>query len=217
MAIRSLLHADRFDTRCLAATLYDPTHCGGVLVSGLLTARGIETLLSDILQEPEIFQKAPESYLNARQDFSLFYAGEADEDALDRPPPALLTLRDQYAVLCRNLAPHAGFRTPGVPDSIAVQRYRRGSTGITSHRDQSCYINLISVFVLQGAAELGVSRTREGPDATVFHACAGDLLLLRAPRIPEERTLRPYHFVGSVLEERLSVVLRERTPARVLS
>jgi hypothetical protein len=87
---------------------------------------------------------------------------------------------------------------------VAVQKYPQGSIGLTLHRDESRYVNLISIFVLKGEAPFLVSLDRDLSCPIATHTRAGDLVLLRAPRGMEnvtEKRLRPFHAVGQVLEE----------------
>ncbi|MDJ0943048.1 MAG: hypothetical protein QNJ30_06270 [Kiloniellales bacterium] len=97
----------------------------------------------------------------------------------------------------------AGFRL----NDLIVQRYRRGSFGITPHRDHLGYRGLVALVTLCGAAPFFVCADRAGSGAREVPAPPGHLLLMRAPGYLPDRP-RPFHFLGAVTEARLSLGLR---------
>jgi len=113
-------------------------------------------------------------------------------------------LRDSYELLVRE----SGFQDIKF-NSVSFQKYKEGSIGITPHRDGLKYINLISVFVLGGEAPFYICKDREGTDKTYLGSSPGSLILLRAPRKPEEKDFRPLHSVGRVGKERYTIGLRQ--------
>ncbi len=137
-----------------------------------------------------------------RQDFDV---------ALDFPPDS--SFRSLAAALggrlleALALAPRlddpAGFRL----NDLILQRYRRGSFGITPHRDHVGYRGLVAIVTLRGAAPFFVCADRGGGAAREVPAPAGHLLLMRAPGYRSDRP-RPFHFLGEVTEARLSLGLR---------
>ena len=137
-----------------------------------------------------------------RQDFDV---------ALDFPPDS--PFRSLAAALgaqlreALSLAPcldePAGFRL----NDLILQRYRRGSFGITPHRDHVGYRGLVAIITLSGAAPFFVCADRAGRAAREIPAPPGHLLLMRAPGYGAPRP-RPFHFLGTVTEARLSLGLR---------
>lgn len=137
-----------------------------------------------------------------RQDFDV---------ALDFPPnnpihaftAALQALLAEALVLAPLLEEVPDFRL----NDLIVQRYRSGSFGITPHRDHLRYRGLVAIVTLRGAAPFFVCADRLGKDAREVPAGAGRLVLMRAPgyRAPDPR---PFHYLGNVTEERLSLGLR---------
>ena len=137
-----------------------------------------------------------------RQDFDV---------TLDFPPDsgfhvlaaALGGLLVQALALAPRLDDPAGFRL----NDLILQRYRRGSFGITPHRDHIGYRGLVAIITLRGAAPFFVCADRRGTAAREVPAPPGHLLLMRAPGYRSARP-RPFHFLGEVAEDRLSLGLR---------
>lgn len=133
---------------------------------------------------------------------------------LDNPIHAFTAALDTLLAEALVLAP----LLEEVPDfhlnDLIVQRYRHGSFGITPHRDHLRYRGLVAIVTLRGAAPLFVCADRQGKGAREVPAEPGRLVLMRAPgyRAPDPR---PFHYLGKVTEERLSLGLRydvERPP-----
>jgi len=78
---------------------------------------------------------------------------------------------------------------------------------IDAHRDESKYRNLISIISLSGETPFTLYQDRQTPIVT-YNCFPGNLIVLRAPRSIEEKSLRPIHSVGPVKKERYSVVIR---------
>jgi len=92
-------------------------------------------------------------------------------------------------------------------NDLIVQRYPRGSGGITPHRDHIAYRGLISVITLTGRCRFAVCSDRSGSDARAVAAPPGWLVLMRGPGL-YGRTDRPFHFVDRFETPRISVGLR---------
>ena len=167
-----------------------------------------KALLQEIHHHVKLFRPAQRKYLSACQEFSYFYIGEADDQRVSGDFKGLLALRDQYTHLYRSLQAPANFSVTARLNSVGVQKYPPGSIGITLHRDESRYVNLISIFVLKGKAPFLFSLDRNPSHAIVIQTGPGDLILLRAPRgasSPTEKRLRPFHAVGRVPQERITL------------
>lgn len=81
------------------------------------------------------------------------------------------------------------------PTEVAVQRYQPGSIGITPHRDQSRYAQLVAVITVAGSAPFTLCRNRAGDPIRTWQADPGSLVLLRGPGLAGEDG-RPMHLVG---------------------
>ncbi len=88
-----------------------------------------------------------------------------------------------------------------------VQRYPKGSFGITAHRDHLRYQGLVALVTLSGAARFCLCDDRAGRGARELPCPPGHLLLMRAPGFGGRRD-RPFHFLDRVTRPRLSLGLR---------
>lgn len=208
-----MFRQEAFNADQVFRELYDPAKPGAMVVRSFLDVDFRKILLQEIYHHGHLFRPAQRKYLNAYQEFSYFYIGEADEEHVQADFKTVFALRDRYADLYRSFQRPTNSSATCTLNSVAVQKYPQGSIGITLHRDASRYVNLISIFVLKGVALFLVSSDREPSHANAVHTAPGDLILLRAPRDREssaEKRLRPFHAVGGVLEERITLLLRER-------
>ncbi|MEE8500845.1 MAG: hypothetical protein V3S27_09760 [Kiloniellales bacterium] len=92
-------------------------------------------------------------------------------------------------------------------NDLVVQRYPKGSFGITAHRDHVRYQGLVAVVTLAGAARFFVCAERSGRGAREVPCPPGDLLLMRAPGFAG-RDDRPFHYLSDVTQPRLALGLR---------
>ncbi|MGH3900205.1 MAG: hypothetical protein ACRDTA_18575 [Pseudonocardiaceae bacterium] len=83
-----------------------------------------------------------------------------------------------------------------VPNEIAIQRYQPGSVGITPHRDQRRYAQLVAVITAAGSAPFTLCRNRAGDPIRTWRADEGSLVLLRGPGLAGDPDGRPMHLVG---------------------
>lgn len=108
---------------------------------------------------------------------------------------------DRYPVLtslCTEIARQVHWRgiPEWVPNEVAVQRYHPGSLGITPHRDQRRYAQLVAVITVAGSAPFTLCRNRDGDPIRTWQADAGSLVLLRGPGLAGNPDGRPMHLVG---------------------
>jgi hypothetical protein len=118
---------------------------------------------------------------------------ETFEIAIPRP--------DRYPVLssvCEELIRqvHEHGVPQWVPNEISIQRYRPGSVGITPHRDQRRYAQLVAVVTIAGSAPFTLCRNRAGDPIQIWQAHQGSLVLLRGPGLAGDPDGRPMHSVG---------------------
>ncbi len=92
-------------------------------------------------------------------------------------------------------------------NDVIVQRYPKGSLGITAHRDHLRYQGLVALVTLSGAARFCLCDDRAGRAARELPCPPGHLLLLRAPGFGGRRD-RPFHLLDRVTRPRLSLGLR---------
>ncbi len=92
-------------------------------------------------------------------------------------------------------------------NDLVVQRYPRGSLGITPHRDHVRYEGLVALITLSGTARFFICADRSGQDAREVPCPPGNLVLMRAPGFAGGRD-RPFHFVRDVTRPRLGLGLR---------
>jgi hypothetical protein len=122
-------------------------------------------------------------------------------------------LRDSFQELLERNLEEIGrypFETALNFNSMLLQRYERGSFGITPHRDRLSQINLVCVFVIGGRGRFYVCSDRSGRNAREINASAGNVILMRAPGLFGEADNRPFHYVTDIRERRYSFGLRQK-------
>jgi hypothetical protein len=123
---------------------------------------------------------------------------------LERQYPVLASLCHE---LVRQVHTH-GVRE-WVPNEVVIQRYQPGSVGITPHRDQRRYAQLVAVITVSGSAPFTLCRNREGDPIRTWQAEAGSLVLLRGPGLAGHPDGRPMHLVGGPISTpRTSIGIR---------
>ncbi len=138
-----------------------------------------------------------------RQDFDLTME-------IPKPNP----IRDLAASLDVAVAAASGLLDPNpLPDGVVfndliVQRYPKGSQGITPHRDHLRYTGLVVLVTLVGKVPFCVCADRSGGDPVEIAAPPGGAVLLAAPGFAGGRT-RPFHFLRPVTEPRVSLGIRQ--------
>lgn len=127
-------------------------------------------------------------------------------------------LERRYPVLgnlCQELVRqiHTHGMAEWTPNEVAVQRYQPGSIGITPHRDQRRYAQLVAVITVAGSAPFTLCRNRAGDPIRTWRAGEGSLVLLRGPGLAGEQDGRPMHLVGGPTgTPRISIGIRMDTP-----
>ena len=206
MGIEGCFRVKKFDPRVIAGELYNPDKIGGISIEGFLEEDFRLRLLEEIKQGHWI--KAKREYKKAVQDFHYFNLGEEDENPQSGFPLVNL-MKELYNQLYKALAREASFQTGGI-NSISVQKYLKGSLGITPHRDEARYKNLVSNFILEGEGDFCICEDREKSNSIRLVSGPGSLILMRAPRNSGEQDLRPMHYVDRVERERYIIGLRDK-------
>lgn len=93
--------------------------------------------------------------------------------------------------------------------NLVAQRYEVGPIGVSAHRDGKSFINLIAIFVLEGAGRFCVCDDREGNNPQLIRNEPGDLLLMRGTGFLGS-DYQPFHFVDNISERRTSFSLRQK-------
>ena len=101
------------------------------------------------------------------------------------------------------------FKTALKFNSMALQKYEKGSLGITPHRDGSKYINLICVFNIGGRGKFYLSSDRCGSQAKEIDASPGNVVFMKAPGFLGS-IVRPFHYVTDIEKTRYSFGLRQK-------
>ena len=194
--------------RDLAAAMEETRRIGAGTVRGALAPEARHGLVAAL--DSATFERAPERVGDVRQDFDLVVMKPGLAAAAPALSP-LLALAEEYAALLRAQAMSLDepWLADFMPTDIHVQRYGRGSAGISAHRDSRRFIKLISVFSLGSPAEFRLFRDRRGSPLRRYQLDCGDLLLLRAPGFAERPSAGPLHSVlGPTDEVRYSITLR---------
>tara|TARA_B100001971_G_C18039768_1_gene457019 strand:- start:29 stop:517 length:489 start_codon:yes stop_codon:yes gene_type:complete len=92
-------------------------------------------------------------------------------------------------------------------NDLIVQNYPPGCQGITPHRDHVRYRIVVAIFLLTGDGNFCTCDDRKGVGAKTIPAVPGDLLLMTAPGLVEEKP-GPLHFVNGVTRRRRTIGLR---------
>ena len=97
-------------------------------------------------------------------------------------------------------------------NDLIAQNYPPGCQGITPHRDHARYRIVVAIFLLTGDGNFCTCDDRKGVGAKTIPAVPGDLLLMTAPGLVEEKP-GPLHFVNGVTRRRRTIGLRYDTHA----
>lgn len=93
-------------------------------------------------------------------------------------------------------------------NSMILQKYHKGSTGITPHRDGLRYVNLVCIFIISGEGRFYICPDRSGSGSREVAASPGDVVLLKAPGFLGSRD-RPFHYVADIQTVRYTLGLRQ--------
>jgi hypothetical protein len=163
-----------------------------------------------LLEEAESYTYKPEDKVVGtgdkivRQQMSSFedFTGDSKYILLKHSFQSLL---DEYLTL---IEPYP-FETRLTFNSAVLQRYEKGSIGITPHRDGLSYINLVCLFIVEGRGRFFVCSDRSGRDSNEIDASPGNVILMRAPGFLYSKD-RPFHYVNDIQERRYVFGLRQK-------
>ncbi|MDO8508730.1 MAG: hypothetical protein Q7S27_03545 [Nanoarchaeota archaeon] len=196
-----MLNTHLFNPKKIAEELYNPENIGVLSINNFIDERVRQNLLEEISRAN--YRKAQSQYGNANQEFFYF-----EPDKEDRIFPITSLLKLSYLIPYNKLAQKANFQK--TKTEVFVQKYRKSSLGITPHKDNLAYRNLISIFILQGEGDFYVCSDREKTNPVKIDSPQGSVILMRAPRNIGEKNLRPMHYVENIRRERHVITLREK-------
>ncbi|MES3004836.1 MAG: hypothetical protein V4690_01835 [Patescibacteria group bacterium] len=99
---------------------------------------------------------------------------------------------------------------------LSLQKYGQSKKsdefGISPHRDQSAFVNLVVILLISGPSSFFICQDKQGNERREILAKPGDLILMRGGDFRCNLT-RPYHFVGKVKDPngRVSFSMRQVT------
>lgn len=91
-----------------------------------------------------------------------------------------------------------------------LQKYEKGSIGITPHVDGLSCRNVILVFMIKGRGDLALCDDRKGSRPYLLDTSPGRVIVLRAPGFFGSPK-RPFHYLNNITEERITFGLRLNT------
>ena len=200
MTLKPIRTFESTDLEYIAAELFDPQKPGAISLPEAIPPNWRVALLQEIRKAPHT--PSPGVYDHAREELSHYFPNPLSLF------PTAADLAHQHFRFYNCLGNIASFdRTPTKPE-VCFHYFHQGSIGITPHYDYSRYINMFAVYILEGQAAFGVCADRQKNGAIELDSRPGSIILLRSPRKPEEKTMRPMHYVGEVHATRRTIVIR---------
>ena len=95
-------------------------------------------------------------------------------------------------------------------NEVEIIRYPAGSIGITPHRDQRKYQNVICLCTLVGRGRFFTCKNRDGNDAVSHDTTPGNVIIMRGSNF-RGTALSPFHYVVDIEEERIVCSFRDLT------
>lgn len=101
------------------------------------------------------------------------------------------------------------FETPLSFNEIATQEYEPSLIGITTHKDESIFKNIIVVCNITGSATFYTTTSRDNGKETSYLVEPGDVIFMKAPGFLGGNS-RPLHGVREILSRRTSITFRQK-------
>lgn len=108
--------------------------------------------------------------------------------------------------------PSSPFETPLSVTEISSHHYEICELGISLHRDESRFKNMIIICIIEGEADF-CAITQKGEK--IIRTKPGDVIFMRAPGFMNG-DIRPIHAVKNITSPRLSVTFRQELPEKGL-
>ena len=206
----SRIHIER-----IVNELYDFYKLGALSIPNVLTPFGMNDLVGKILASRKMFKQAPKKEGKVYQEMETFYINDWEDEIILNPDlkESLGMFREEYLSIYQKIAELADFDESRF-NSLGIHLYPNGSSGITPHRDYERDRDLISIFVLKGNTPVKVCEDEKKNGTIELDSSPGSLILMRAARKKSEQVSRPIHYLGPVLEERLTLIIRRSIPTK---
>ena len=94
-------------------------------------------------------------------------------------------------------------------NEFIVNKYEKGSVGITPHRDNAYFKNLIAIIVLDGAGDFYICDDRDRKNSRLKKTVPGSCILMVAPGFMNQN-IQPMHYMTNVTEDRYVLCLRQK-------
>lgn len=179
---------------------------GAALVKGVVQGEFLRQLIAELENGP--FEVAAEDTASVKQKFDRYAFFEQAPDM-----PKLTEMQLFAQSLIRLSAEEYPVLSEWTARDIVIQRY--GADGLlTAHKDLRRHPYLIASFTLTGSCRFELLEKRDGPVVKTMIPEPGDLVLLRAPGLANDKSVddRPFHQVSGSLDsgvKRLSLVFRD--------
>lgn len=116
---------------------------------------------------------------------------------------------DDFAELLYRKSSTNSFASPLCFNEFNLQRYDKGSLGVTPHKEGKSCRNLVAVFILKGNAKYAICKDRGGTDPRYFDTTPGNVIVMRGVGFYGKND-QPMHFVSDVTSERIVFTMRQK-------
>ena len=222
----TILHTSGIDFDWVASELYDPAQPGVVVLDDVIEEDFRESVAQECRENQGLKSRIPSAFTHKDPDYPKGHQYirigmnliNIERRIASMKPllPRTFELVDAFeSDIYVPLSKKTQFQKRLVKrkrpiNSVRINTYRPGSYGLDPHLDDHCYRNLVGIPVIAGDGDFGVCLNGNDQERRVYEAKPGSIILLRAPRNKQERSLRPMHYVGEVRERRVSVCIREK-------
>jgi hypothetical protein len=188
--------------------LYNPEKSGLNILKNHISLGKLTTINQFIADNSHNFQEKREKYIENNQLVALLYRGSFDTEALD--DTIFKDIINTYKHLRKIINQYSAIPfEQGTSLEIKLIQYPLSELGVGNHKDLSSNINVVIFFNLEGSADIKIYSDKAGNNPVSHFIAAGDISVMRAPRLNETVDLRPYHGVEKVTERRTVLVVRE--------
>lgn len=187
---------NEIDTITLTQTL-DELKTKGIAKLPLLQDTALQDVINEALHYPLTQAESGIGTYKVKQNFKYF-----------RNFPKSSPLWKLAKELEQLLGQHNVFSTPLRFNEITAQLYQPSKEGISAHKDESRFKNIIVIFVLQGKGDFYTADDRNGNNKRLLETSPGDVIFMCAPGFYNSNE-RPIHGLENITKERLSLTFRQ--------
>lgn len=192
----------------LEKDIYDPKTDGVAHFKNFISKKDLKSIMSEVNKNRGSFEKKEEKYIDNNQDVALIYRGSFSLESLDNT--IFKKVFNQYIEVRSKMSKISNIEfDKGNILEVKIIRYMPSKLGVGAHRDLSSNVNMITFFNLHGKVNFYTYKDKNGNIIKKYLMEAGDVSIMRAPRLNEEEDIRPLHGVAEVLEERIVLAIRE--------